>query len=177
MEEKLKDVVGYEGLYKVSDIGNVYSLHKKGFHGLYEMKQEVDVCGYYRVSLCKNGKHTHKRVSRLVAEAFIPNPDNKSIVNHIDYNRKNNNVENLEWCTQKENVIHSTKVGRYDNNRAKPVFCIDENGKIKKYKSIIDATRKTGAKNIIRAFDSKSKKSANYLWFRTEREALLWKMK
>ena len=177
MEENLKDVVGYEGLYKISENGDVYSLHKKGFNGLYKMKQEIDLFGYYRVALCKNGKHTKKRVSRLVAEAFIPNPNNKTIVNHIDYNRKNNNVKNLEWCTQKENVIHSTSSGRYNNNRAKPVFCIDESGKIKKYPSMLEASRNTGAKNIIRAFNSKSKKSANHLWFRTEREALLWKMK
>lgn len=177
MKEILRDICGYEGLYMVSNIGEVYSLHKKGYNGLYKMKKEVDVCGYYRVALCKNGKHVHRRVSRLVAEAFIPNPKSKEIVNHIDYDRKNNNVNNLEWCTQKENVIHSTSARRYDKNRAIPIFCLTKSGEIVKFPSMAEARRRTGAKNICRAFESKSKKSGNLFWFRTEKEALLWKTK
>lgn len=177
MEEIWKDVVGYEGLYVVSESGAVYSLHKKGHNGFYRMKQEPDLYGYYRVVLCKDGKHTHKRVSRLVAEAFVPNPKNKEIVNHIDYNRKNNHYSNLEWCTQKENVIHSTSVGRYDKNRAIPIFCLTEDGEVIEYPSMVEAVRKTGAKNIPRAFTSKSRKSKNYFWFKTKKEALLWKKK
>lgn len=175
----LSDIKGYEGLYKVSDNGDVYSLNKKGFSGLYKLKKEVDICGYYRVSLSKNGKHTHKRVNRLVAEAFIPNTENKPIVNHIDYDRKNNSVSNLEWVTQKENVIHSTRSGRYKNNRAKEIFSLDKNQTIKRYRSLTDASKETGVNisNIVRACKSEKRKSGNYLWFRTEREAFLWKMK
>lgn len=177
MSEKLKDIRGYEGLYKISTTGDVYSLHKRGFCGLYKMKTEEDICGYYRVSLCKDGKHTRKRVSRLVAEAFIPNPENKEIVNHIDFDRKNNNVENLEWCTQKENVLHSTQEGRYNLNRARAVFCVTDAGEIIKYESLAEAKRRTGARNISRAAKKNGKKAGGYFWFYTEMEALSWQMK
>lgn len=175
----LSDIKGYEGVYKVSDNGDVYSLNKRGFSGLYKLKKEVDICGYHRVSLCKNGKHTHKRVNRLVAEAFIPNPENKPIVNHIDYNKENNSVTNLEWVTQRENVTHSAKVGRYSNNRAKEIFSLDNEMRVKRHRSLTDASKETGVDigNIVRACNSKSRKCGNYLWFRTEREAILWKTK
>jgi len=67
--------------------------------------------GYYYVCLSKNGKVRKFKVNRLVAQAFIPNPDNKPFVNHIDGDKLNNNVNNLEWCTQSENMLHAYKYG------------------------------------------------------------------
>lgn len=96
--EEWKDVLNFESLYKVSNIGNVKSLNTN------ENMKFTTRSGYYNIILRKNGKRYSKQIHRLVAEAFLENKENKPIVNHKDYNRKNNNVENLEWCTQKENV-------------------------------------------------------------------------
>jgi len=72
--------------------------------------------GYHRVRLTQMPKRDMALVHRLVAKAFIPNPDNLPCVNHLDFNVANNNVSNLEWCTQKHNILHSRKAGRYADN-------------------------------------------------------------
>ena len=101
MKEEWKDIVGFEGLYKVSTLGRVKSLRKN------KIMSFTTRSGYSVLNLRKEGKRYSKQVHRLVADAFIENPQNKPIVNHKDTNRKNNNVNNLEWCTQKENVLFS----------------------------------------------------------------------
>lgn len=100
MNEIWKDVKGYEGLYQVSNTGQVFSIRSKKF-----LKQGHTGWGegYAFVALCKNGMRKNKNVHRLVAEAFIPNPENKPEVNHIDHNPHNNNANNLEWVTHQEN--------------------------------------------------------------------------
>ena len=116
MEEIWKDIEGYEGLYQVSNLGRVKSLAKKaGTSNRTEkiIKNNVTRYGYYLNTLCKDGVVSYKSTHRLVAQAFIPNPQSKPTVNHIDGNRKNNNVSNLEWCTQQENIIHKFKVLHY----------------------------------------------------------------
>lgn len=116
--EEWKDIKGFEGKYQVSNLGNVRSLWrgKPSGRGKYVTKEisikelkkiKSNELGYQIVTLMDNGKRKRKQVHRLVAETFIPNPDNKPNVNHIDYNPSNNNVDNLEWCTQRENVLHS----------------------------------------------------------------------
>lgn len=115
MKEIWKPIKGYEGLYEVSNLGRVKSLSRKVNSYLGEntrtmreriMKQRIRN-SYFIVQLKKDGIRKSYQVHRLVAEAFIPNPKNKSIVNHLDYNPRNNIVDNLEWCTQKENVNYS----------------------------------------------------------------------
>lgn len=104
MEEEIwKDIKGYEGLYQVSNLGKVKYLPK--YHTKKEgiMKYTLR-SGYRNLILRKNGTRKSKQIHRLVAETFIDNPYNKPFVNHKDYNRQNNNVDNLEWVTQKENV-------------------------------------------------------------------------
>ena len=102
MLEKFKDVQGYEGLYQVSTWGRVYNvLANKMVH------TEVTKKGYLRVDLFKNGTRKHHKVHRLVAKAFIPNPNNKPQVNHIDGNKQNNSITNLEWVTNRENCEHA----------------------------------------------------------------------
>lgn len=106
-----KDIKGFEGLYQVSNLGRVKSLEriitrKNGI--TLPIKEKIlqygiDRKGYYFVGLYKNGKGENKSIARLVAEAFISNPDNKPEVNHINTIRTDNRIENLEWCTHKEN--------------------------------------------------------------------------
>lgn len=102
-------VVGYESLYEINANGDVRSLHKRNFHQL--LSQRVDRGGYVTVRLSKNSKNSTLYVHRLVATAFIENPDNKCFVNHIDGDRLNNKKENLEWVSHSENVLHAYEMG------------------------------------------------------------------
>lgn len=114
---------GYEELarlYEVSNLGRVKN--KKGLI----MSPELYQRGYYRVHLYKNNKRKHARINRLVALAFIPNPNNYPMVNHKDENKLNNKVSNLEWCTAKYNANYGTTKER----AAKPLYQLDMNGNI-----------------------------------------------
>lgn len=102
---KVKDVVGYDGMYSVSSNGLVFN--KSGML----LKQQKDKDGYCMVNLSLCGVRKTKRVHRLVAESFIPNPDKKKTVNHINGLKNDNRVENLEWCSIKENTHHAMKMG------------------------------------------------------------------
>lgn len=102
MTEVWKDIKGYEGLYEVSNLGYVRRKSNKK-----DLKPWHNYKGYMKVALCKNGEKYEKFIHRLVAETFINNPDNLPQVNHINGNKDHNYVENLEWCTCKENIKHS----------------------------------------------------------------------
>ena len=108
-----KDVAEYEGFYKVSNKGNVYSVGRVSSQGKkcggLTLKPRNHRDGYLQVMLCKNGIRKNKLIHRLVAEAFIPNPESLPEVNHIDEVKGNNNIENLEWCTGKYNSNHGTR--------------------------------------------------------------------
>lgn len=107
MEEIRKDIAGYGGLYRVSNLGRVYSYPRNGTTG--GIRTLTNMNGYLRVPLKKNGVTFNAGVHRLVAQAFISNPENKPTVNHKDGNKLNNCVDNLEWATDKEQLIHSFK--------------------------------------------------------------------
>ena len=106
-KEQWKWIEGFEGLYRVSNFGRVYSEKTKKFLS----QNRVTKDGYIHVALRKNGKVYERRVNRLVAEAFLPNPENKPTVNHKDGNKLNNHVDNLEWATKEENMQHAYKLG------------------------------------------------------------------
>ena len=113
--EQWKDIKGYEGLYQVSNYGRVKSLtYRKCVHGIRTISSADIVLspfdngnGYLLISLTRNQKRKNFYVHRIVAENFIDIPNKFDYVNHKDFNKKNNKVENLEWCTQKYNVNHA----------------------------------------------------------------------
>ena len=163
IKEVWRDIPEWEGFYQVSNLGNVRSLdrdieylnngtlttlHLKGK----VLKQRADEEGYMRICLAKNGRTKLYGVHRLVAQAFIPNPENKPTVNHIDGNKSNNYLSNLEWATLEEQYAHAVKTGLIDMDKfkdrtdvkrklSKPVVCV-ETGQI--FESQIDAERKLG---------------------------------
>jgi len=111
--EKIADIPGYEGLYKVTTFGRVWSCGRPNTrykNGRFK-KTTLSKNGYIFVGLNKNKKLKTCKVTRLVAITFIPNPDNKPQVNHIDGDKQNNNVSNLEWNTASENIQHSWDTG------------------------------------------------------------------
>lgn len=110
---RIVDIKGYEGRYQVDENGDVYSLPRFGskFKERIKMKTHVTMGGYRKVQFAKNGKRICVFIHRLIAEYFIPNPDGKRCVNHIDGNKNNNHPSNLEWCTQQENIIHAFSMG------------------------------------------------------------------
>ena len=124
-DEVWKDIEGYEGLYQVSTCGNIKSLAKPRKNGNGRcyiqkeklLKQSFTSTGYKKVELYKDGKRKSFKVHRLVAIAFISNPDNKPEVNHIDGNKINNNIDNLEWVTSSENTIHAYETGLSPNKK------------------------------------------------------------
>lgn len=125
-EEIWKDVVGYEGLYQISNIGRLKSIVSRGHYPRDRLLQQKVSKGYFATALTNNnGCRKYFWVHRLVAAAFIPNPENKPQVNHMDCDRKNNNVSNLEWCTPMENYHHAKLNGRLkykkgeDNSQSK----------------------------------------------------------
>ena len=143
MEEVWKDVEGYEGLYQVSTCGNLYSSYVKR-----KLQLSLDQYGYKQVILVNNGVRKRHLLHRMVAQAFIPNPENKPQVNHLDENKTNNNVSNLEWVTSKENINHGTRTERQICTqriiqKSRPVIC--SNGVI--YRSTREASRLLGLDN------------------------------
>lgn len=113
--EEWRDIKGYEGLYQISSLGEVKSVERISPQG-HRLKERIrktyiDRYGYRAINLCKNGVITKYDIHRLVAIAFIPNPEEKPQVNHIDGNKLNNCVENLEWNTCSENISHAFRTG------------------------------------------------------------------
>lgn len=174
MEEIWKEVVGYNGLYQVSNMGRVRNA--KGMI----MSQKPSKDGYVRLLLFKDGKYKSEYIHILVAKSFIPNLYNKPEVNHIDANKRNNCVENLEWVTKSENHRHAVNMGLKpvcptkgkfgsDNPCVKPVFQYDLNGKfLNEWKSREDAANYYGctANSISRAMNGVRKTCKGFIWSR-----------
>lgn len=139
-----KDIKGYEGFYQVSNHGRVRSIDryivypdgKPFFKKGRILSQGLSVHGYYTVVLSVNSSHKNYRVNRLVADAFIPNPNKYPIVNHINEIKTDNRVDNLEWCTHLKNNTHGSRLlkssqkGRNNKVKSKSVAQMDMNGKI-----------------------------------------------
>lgn len=164
--ETWKDVVGYEGKYQVSNKGRVRSLpvesRTKYFSGRV-LSLFVDNVGYMAVNLSRK---TYK-VHRLVAVAFIDNPNNYPCVNHKDENKTNNDVNNLEWCTYSYNNNYGTRNQRISQNEGRKIIQYDLNGnEVKRWNSIVDAARyyKVARTTICGCCAGRQHTSCGYVW-------------
>lgn len=187
--EEWRDVKGYEGVYQVSNLGNIKRLERiSNFNSINQYKEykvnrnikerikkvTKNQCGYYQTVLYKEGKKKNALVHRIVAEAFLPNIENKRTVNHIDGNKLNNNVNNLEWATYSEQLIHLNNVLGKKSVISKK--CRDKSSeklrrKVKRsdgkiYNSVIEASKDSNVHsgNIVRCCKGILNKTGGYSW-------------
>lgn len=155
MNEEWREIEGTNGSYEVSNTGKVRSMNYNKSGRIKELKQKIDKYGYCVVTLHVKGKQKYPTVHRLVACAFIPNPNNLPQVNHKDTNKENNSVSNLEWCTPGENIKHAFDNGlkeksiiharsnilKYNESCKKPITAISIiNGDVLYFDSIKEAS-------------------------------------
>ena len=150
MKEEWRSIEGYEGLYEVSNFGRVKSLAIMWQNGRVReeriLKENLHF-GYAHVTLCKNGTQKQWRVHRLVAIAFIPNPENKPFIDHINTVRNDNRVENLRWVTRQENYDNPISQKAQKESVARHVFQYDLEGNLLNiFTSITEASSKTGVR-------------------------------
>jgi len=175
MEEIWKSIGGFEGIYQISNCGNVRSVKRS------KNLKHNNSHGYFTVDLYLNGIRKKIRVHRLVAEAFIPNPDNKPEVNHEDGVKTNNNASNLTWMTHSENGLHAYRTGlNYtvtntywkgkigtEHSKSKPVIQTNEAGNVlNRFAGAREAERQTGVsyQHISSCCTGKQKTAGGYVW-------------
>ena len=173
IEERWRDVVGYEGLYKVSNLDRVKSVERQvkkwdGNRTVPEriLKSAKDKDGYQRVGLHREGKTKHVHVHRLVGQAFLTNPENLPQVNHKDEDKTNNNLSNIEFCDAKYNVNYGTRTERVVEKRSKPVIQLTLEGElIREWKSTNECGKNGYSQGHISACCIGERKShKGYLW-------------
>lgn len=173
----IKEIDGFPEYY-ISENGDVFS--KKGHwpNIMAKLKPQLSKFGYYRINLHKDKKQIHKSIHRLVAEAFIPNPEHKTDVNHKNGIRTDNRVENLEWATRSENITHAYRVlgnsankpwkNKFGNkhNRAKTILQIKNGNIIDEFGSLLEAERitKINHSSISMCCTGKRHTAGRYQW-------------
>lgn len=177
MKEIWKDIAGYEGLYQVSNLGNVRSLNYRRHGYVKQLTPKVNNKGYLWVELSFNRKRRCFSIHRLVAEAFVDNPYDFPEVNHIDEIKQNNKHDNLEWCTHKYNNQYSRI--RHPENYVRNVrscksykhnICVEQKRRdgtiVNTYKNIADAVKETGFNNwsITQCCQGIRKQAYGYKW-------------
>lgn len=168
------DAASYNGEYLINKDGTILSLKPKYYGRLMKFREDSD--GYIIVNLCLNGVKITEKVHRLVAQKYIPNPDNLPEVNHIDGDKTNNNDWNLEWCDNSYNKIHAYKTGlrrsrkgEY-NKPTKKVLQINSDGKlVKEFGSYAEAERFTGIGNAFISVRANTNKTAGGYYWKTEK--------
>lgn len=178
MKEIWKDISGYDGLYQVRNLGNVKSLNYNHTGKPKNLSIKKHHTGYRMVTLCRNKTHKNLNIHFLVAHAFIENHDNKPCVNHIDGNKANNCVSNLEWVSYSENTRHAIRTGlRADSNMigrkgrlnplSRPIYQYTKSSQlVKKWLSISDAARNLNCSpsSIINNAKGRTKSLRGYIW-------------
>ena len=173
--EEWKEVDGTSGLLEVSNEGRVRSHMRDGRI----LKQQLDKKGYCRVSVTVKREKLHYKVHRLVASAFVPNPEELPQVNHIDGNKQNNRADNLEWVTNIQNAQHALRNGLWTNvmqascktNEARktPIISVDCNtGETMRFESVSSAERFYNSRHISDVLNGKREKAAGHRFYREE---------
>lgn len=173
MKEVWKDITEYEGVYQVSNLGRVKSLdriiiNKNGRKRLRKGKilnSLMNKSGYFKVCLYKDNNIKNMYIHQLVAKAFIPNPNNLHEVNHIDEDKSNNVVDNLEWCDRNYNINYGTR----NKKVSKSIIMYDKQGnKLKEFNSMLSAERylnkPNGQSNISACCNGRCKTAYGYIW-------------
>lgn len=178
MKEIFKPIDEFNGRYLISNLGRVKSLNYIYPGNIGYLKPIQHHGGYQVVHLSKDGKIYNRMIHTLVAKAFIPNPENKPIVNHIDGNKANNHVSNLEWVTYKENTAHAIRIGIHDphennvpkgrdNYHSKPVLQFTKDGQfVKRWECMSDAARHIGCNPcmIVNNASGRTKSAHGFVW-------------
>ena len=166
-----KPIKGYEKYYLIYDDGRVWSIRSNKF-----LKPKVEWTGYLSVDLCVNKQKTRIKIHRLVAEAFIPNPNNLQYVNHKDKNKQNNKANNLEWCTIEYNVNYNENYSQEERIKrqgiiGKPILCIETNTI---YKSASEASKQLNLSrsHLSNVLNGRKKTAGGYHWKYIRKENL-----
>jgi hypothetical protein len=159
--ETFVKIEGFEK-YEVSNLGRVKNIKSGRI-----LKSHLNRSGYLMHQLRENNKQKNLYLHRIIATAFIDNPEEKPQVNHIDENKLNNDLSNLEWCTERENVIHGTRTKRVAEKLSKKVIQLDLNDNIlNEFESMVQAEQETGVStgNISSCCSGKTKSAGGFKW-------------
>lgn len=164
IKEEWKDIKNYEGLYQISNLGRVKKINKSN---IIICKPSIDTSGYKQIVLTKNKKRKSYKIHRLIAQAFIPNPNNLPQINHKDENKLNNDVSNLEWCTLQYNCNYGSRNYRCTRHRQHKVQQYNkQNNLVREYLSLKEAEKITKIKyqQISSCCRNKQKSAGGYIW-------------
>lgn len=160
-DEVWRDIPNYENIYKVSNFGRVKNIKGKVLKPIRNYKD------YLIVWLYKDKKRKMFPIHRLVAKCFVKNPNNYSIVNHLDEDKSNNKPSNLEWCTAKQNTNHGTCIARRSSNNKKPILQLNRDGVvIKRWSGIIEASKSLNidGSSITKVAKNRRTTAGGYVW-------------